>query len=146
MKLNLWLDGVHIAPTFIESGLVWTVARTGDEAIELLRSGDVEFASLDHDLATERVCEHLLDVENNRFNGKTGWDVITWMTENNVWPKNGVRIHTANEVRRLFMLSLVQKVYGRTFQYPYGCSGSERPSGRAEDGSEEEDAVSSNTY
>ena len=43
MKLNLWLDDVRSAPTFIESGLVWTVAKKGNEAIELLRSGDVEF-------------------------------------------------------------------------------------------------------
>jgi hypothetical protein len=148
MKLNLWLDDVRSAPTFIESGLVWTVAKTADEAIELLRSGNIEFASLDHDLAQEHydANKHSLDFESQEFKAKTGWDVMTWMTENNVWPKNGVRIHTGNGARRAIMLSLVEKVYGRTFQYGYGWVGSEGLSNRAEAWSEEEDAVSTNTY
>lgn len=147
MKQNLWLDDVRSAPTFIESGLVWTVAKTGDEAIKILRSGDVEFASLDHDLAQEHYYanQHSLDFQSTAFKEKTGWDVLAWMMTNNVWPKNGVRIHTGNGVRRALMLSLVEKVYGRTFQYGYGWGGSERPSSRAEDSSEEEEAVS-NTY
>ena len=111
MKLNLWLDDVRSVPTFIESGLVWTVAKTADEAIELLRSGNIEFASLDHDLAQEHydANKHSLDFESQEFKAKTGWDVMTWMTENNVWPKNGVRIHTGNGARRAIMLSLVEK-------------------------------------
>lgn len=124
MKLNLWLDDFRRAPTFIESGLVWTTARTGDEAIVMLRSGNVEFASLECDLS-------------GGFKDKTGLDVITWMTENNVWPKDGVRIHTVNDVRNAFMISLVKRVYGRTFQYSYDGPGTESLS-------EEEDTP--NTY
>jgi hypothetical protein len=69
MKLNLWLDGFRRAPTFIESGLVWTTARTGDEAIEMLRSGNVEFTLLECD-------------PSGGFKDKTSLDVMTWMTEN----------------------------------------------------------------
>ena len=134
MKLNLWLGDLQRAPTFIESGLVWATARTGDEAIEMLRSGDVEFASLEYDIS-------------GGCHEKTGWDVMTWMTENSVWPKNGVRIHALNYAWSEVMISLVKRVYGRTFQYSYGEPATDSLSKRrVEDWAEEEDGVSTNTY
>ena len=45
--------------------------------------------------------------------------VIEWMDEHNVWPKEGVRVHTLNGQGRDRMLSVVTKIYGRTFQYRF---------------------------
>jgi hypothetical protein len=78
----------------------YTVVKTYEEAIELLKTGKVEKASLDHDLGTE----------------KTGYDVICWMEENNVWPRNGVIVHSQNPVGKQKMEVVVKKHYGRIFR------------------------------
>jgi hypothetical protein len=45
--------------------------------------------------------------------------VVNWMEEQNVWPKQGVRVHTLNGQAHDRMLSVVNKIYGRTFQYRF---------------------------
>ncbi len=50
---------------------------------------------------------------------KTGYDALLWMQENNVWPKEGIRIHTMNTVRKPEMLDMVFQHYGKIFQYQY---------------------------
>jgi hypothetical protein len=100
-----------------------------DEAIEALKTGTVEFASLDHDLADEHYTKFFesrwengndyTDYNTADCKEKTGMDVLRWMEENNVWPSAGVRIHTMNTVRKPIMLEMVENHYGRTFQYQY---------------------------
>ena len=121
INLNLWLDDYRKPPSFESSGLLWIWVKTADEAIEALKAGKVQFASLDHDLAEEHyyAYEHPQDVEDKGFREKTGYEVLVWMRENSVWPVNGVRIHTANSTRRPIMLSVVHKQYGRWFQHLY---------------------------
>ncbi len=119
MSINLWLDDHRPVPN-IESGRIWTLAKTADEAIAILKTGLVKFASLDHDLADEHYQAY--DPKNQKyleFKEKTGYDVICYMEEFNIWPEEGVRIHTMNVVRKPVMLSIVQKIYGRTFQDQY---------------------------
>jgi NAD+-processing family protein with receiver domain len=90
-----------------------------------LKSGTVEFASLDHDLADEHYFEFDAaeyggkEYDTKKFKERTGYDVLLWMQEHNVWPKLGVRIHTMNTVRKPIMLDIVRKHYGRTFQFQY---------------------------
>lgn len=99
--------------------------KTADDAIEALKTGTVEFASLDHDLCFEH---YIVFDEAYRTGGtydvshidsKTGYDVMLWMRENHVWPKSGVRIHTMNTVRKPIMIGIVEQQYGKTFQYQY---------------------------
>ena len=127
---DLWLDDDNNRkpPTFSNCGLHWTWVKTYDEAIEALKSGTVEFASLDHDLADEHYIKYFAWLENGGDGSdfstadckeKTGYDVLVWMKENNVWPSAGVRIHTMNTVRKPVMLSMVYEHYGKTFQYQY---------------------------
>lgn len=122
-EINLWLDDTRQPPLPMHSGRMWLWAKTADEAIEILKSGNVTFASLDHDLALE----HYVVYENEQqymndhrtFKEKTGYSVICWMEENNIWPKEGVRVHTMNPVGKDKMLEIVNKIYGRTFQSQY---------------------------
>ncbi len=60
----------------------WTVARTSKAAIAILKSGSVIECSLDHDLGGE----------------DTGYRVVCWMEEHDVWPGEGVHCHSANPV------------------------------------------------
>jgi len=121
----LWLDDVRTAP-----GYGWITVKTADEAIEKLKTGQVEFASLDHDLADEHypwnAIQDLVDPddwsfylhqypENGFFKEKTGYNVILWMEENNVWPTHGVRCHSMNPVGRDRINTVIKKHYGRLF-------------------------------
>jgi hypothetical protein len=123
--MNLWLDDERKPPSFANCGLHWTWVMTADAAIEQLKTGNVEFASLDHDLCFEHykiVDERQNDgtpYDTSEFKEKTGAHVINWMEENDVWPEAGVRIHTMNNAGKKVMLTVVEKIYGRTFQYQY---------------------------
>ena len=125
MSIYLWLDDEREPPSFSDSGIPWTWAKTADEAIEYLKTGEVAFASLDHDLAEEHYYECSKAYQEGRplntsaCKEKTGMEVVNWMEEQNVWPKEGVRVHTLNGQGRDRMLSVVNKVYGRTFQYRF---------------------------
>lgn len=121
----LWLDDERKAPTHADSGVVWTVAKTADEAIAILETGTVAFASLDHDLADEHYQEFFKSqlegrpADHSHCKEKTGYDVLCWMEEHDVWPEQGVRIHTANSSRGPVMIGVVNRQYGRTFQYAF---------------------------
>jgi hypothetical protein len=60
--VRVWLDDRRPPP------VGWIHVRTPEEAIELLRVGDVEEISLDHDLGLDvGACE------------RTGYDVLLWL-------------------------------------------------------------------
>src|SRR5690606_41986839 len=92
--MNVFLDDVRNPARCIEgygySDWVWV--RTAEEAIELLRSGKVKAISLDHDLGIGQ---------------KTGYDVLLWMEEHDVWPET-IRIHSMNAVGRQRMLAVLE--------------------------------------
>ena len=84
--MKVWLDDRR-SPYPEPDGWVWV--RTPAEAIELLRTGEIDAISLDHDLG-------LLDGEREL----TGYDVVTWIeravaTEGFVPPRT-IRVHSAN--------------------------------------------------
>jgi hypothetical protein len=84
--LKVWLDDLREAPPG------WVHVKTPEEAIELLRSGEVEEISLDHDLG-------LATPESER----TGYDVLAYLEEavaTGAWkhPLPDIRIHSANPV------------------------------------------------
>lgn len=84
--MRVWLDDVRAAPDG------WVHVKTPEEAIDLLRSGQVEEISLDHDLG-------LATPESER----TGYDVVAWLEEavaTGGW-KHAVpeiHVHSANPV------------------------------------------------
>ena len=89
--------------------LGWTWAKTGEEAITFLATGKVTMASLDHDLAPEHY-PHAL-VTDNKHTPMTGYDVVCWMEEHNVWPPGGVTVHSMNPVGRARMQQVIDRHY-----------------------------------
>ena len=99
----LWLDDVRKPWLNGYIGAHW--AKTYEEAIEALKGGNVTLASLDHDLS------EMATLGMPEPGEKTGYDVICWMEENNVWPKDGVRVHSMNPAGRQRMQAVVDKHY-----------------------------------
>jgi len=124
---DLWVDDERKPPMFSDCGLHWTWVKTYEEAIDALKQGTVEFVSLDHDLADEHYVAYFTFNETSddpakmteNCKEKTGYDILLWMAENDVWPKDGVRIHTMNHVRKPIMINMVENHYRKTFQYIY---------------------------
>ena len=98
--MRLWLDDVRNAPEG------WVHVRTPDEAIHLLRSGEVEEISLDHDLA-------LVDGDGREI---TGYDVLTWI-ENELGLGPGtfqiptIHVHSANAAVYIRMEQAIRSIY-----------------------------------
>lgn len=82
MNTRLWLDDVRPAPDG------WVHAKSVNAAVNLLSTGTVVEASLDHDLG------------DYAHDGGDGYKVVDWMAENDVWPADGVRCHSGNPVGR----------------------------------------------
>lgn len=97
--LVLWLDDYRKPWQFGYLGAEWV--KTAPEAIELLKTGMVRFASLDHDLLPEHYpwnCNSIEDCDG------TGYDVVQFLLANpEFWPPEGVRVHSANPMGRARM-------------------------------------------
>ena len=90
--MKLWLDDVR--KPWLHGCLGWTWAKTAEAAIALLATGKVIEASLDHDLAWEHYPGS--GVPEAAFKHKTGMAVVEWMRDHNVWPRDGVKVHSQN--------------------------------------------------
>lgn len=88
--MKVFLDDLRIPPAG------WILVKTASEAIELLRTGNVESLSLDNDLGLDT---------------PEGHTVVYFMAENNIWPKNCPTIHSANPVRAEYMAGMIAR-YG----------------------------------
>lgn len=116
--MKLWLDDVRDPTQHGAIGFEW--AKTYEEAIRLLATREVTFASLDHDIGACEECtaslEHIEDMktpETTFFNrcphAKSGYDVVCWMEEHGIWPEDGVRVHSMNPVGRQRMEAVIRK-------------------------------------
>lgn len=85
--IRLWLDDLRDPAKHGHIG--WTWVTTADEAIALLATGNVVQASLDHDLDIQATL-------GNTPTEKTGYDVVCWMEAHDVYPRDGVRVHSLN--------------------------------------------------
>jgi hypothetical protein len=83
--MKLWLDDERDPREWIgpDWDIDWCWAKNYDEAIVCLRHFDITYASLDNDLGLDSL---------------EGYKVVHWMIENNVWPVDGVNVHSANPV------------------------------------------------
>jgi hypothetical protein len=95
-KMDLWVDDKRLPEAYGLKGFVRVT--TSAEAIALLETGEVRFASLDHDLGLK---------------SGTGYDIVCWMEEHDVWPPDGVRVHSMNVVGRKRMEAVIERHYGR---------------------------------
>ncbi len=106
--VKMWLDDIRDPRMFGCPGWVWVT--TPDEAIKLLATGTVEQASLDHDLTINQMLGLEFDDE------QSGYKVVCWMEENNVWPINGVSVHSMNPAGKARMEQVIAK-YGKSNRY-----------------------------
>ena len=108
--MKLWLDDIREPWKFGRLG--WTWVKTAKAAIEAFKTGEVEEASLDHDLSEDQMVQ-------GGFLGKvfedgkgTGYDVVCWLEENpQYWPKGGVVVHSANPAGKERMIKVLDKIY-----------------------------------
>lgn len=113
--MNLWLDDIRDPAA--HGCIGWHWVKTADEAIEALKTGEVLRASLDHDLSEAATLG--MPAKNER----TGYTVVCWMEENNVWPPRGVRVHSMNPVGKDRMVGVIARAYGRVFQREEATNG-----------------------
>lgn len=125
--MRLWLDDIRLAP------FGWTWAKNYDEAVELLLTGAITDASLDHDLGVI-VPEGYLDARDAGLLvchpdvleedplAKSGYDLCLWMAEHDIWPSRSVRVHSHNPIGAKRMCGVVDR-YGpyttRCIYVPY---------------------------
>lgn len=111
--MNLWFDDIRDPPFFCRiAGHVldrgdWIIARNFDEAIKLLETGQVEYASLDHDIGL------MLPDKCFAVPDKTGSDLVNWMEQTGYWPKHKPEVHSANPVGTKYMRSAIDAHYGK---------------------------------
>lgn len=109
--MKLWLDDVR--EPWKHGCLGWIWAKTAEEAIALLKTGNVTVASLDHDLAPDHYPWSGVPIE--EVTG-TGYDVVRWLEQNpDYWPQDGVTCHSMNPVGRKRMNVVIERAYGRLF-------------------------------
>jgi hypothetical protein len=111
--MKLFLDDVRDPPD-----ATWTIARTADEAIALLRTGHVEHASLDHDLGHCAACEGCRGFQRDPCPcacHRSGTFLVNWMATENVWPSKSCMVHSKNPVGAERMRGTIER-YG-----PYGA-------------------------
>lgn len=94
--MKVYLDDERVAPQG------WVQVRWPDEAIELLKTGEVRDLSLDHDLGDDA--------------RGTGYDVLLWIEEQVMCKQfipPSIRVHSANPAARLRMEAAILAIMKR---------------------------------
>lgn len=91
--MKLWLDDLRPIPREEE----WVLARSVNEAVAIMGQHEISFASLDHDLGDWS------------RDGGDGVKFVLWTIENEVWPKDGLEVHSMNPVGAENMISLINQ-------------------------------------
>jgi hypothetical protein len=109
MTVRIYLDDVRKAPDG------WQRVKTADACIAALKCGGVDELSLDHDLADEHYPEASAGMyggngapQYDSYREKTGFAVVEWMIENDVWPSL-IILHTMNPVGRDNMRRAIER-------------------------------------
>jgi hypothetical protein len=116
VEMKLWLDDIRPAP------VGWTWVKTADEAREKLQTQIVTHASLDHDLGACETCmggrtaEQWLEEHNcmqmpNCEHFGTGYTLVCWMEQNDIWPTEFCTIHSRNPAGRMRMAQVISKKF-----------------------------------
>lgn len=109
--MNLYLDDIRPCPEG------WTLARTVEEAKDIMMLLEVENASLDHDMGECEECAKSFPhrgyplVTSTCRHLQTGYDFVLWMAENEIWPKNKPTVHSMNPVGRQAMQQAIERYW-----------------------------------
>jgi len=114
--IDVYLDDVRITPDG------WVRTWTDKQTRDLLRQGMVRKLSLDHDLGACDKCLNGRNVEQwleeNGYNSTphcehfgTGYTLLCWMEENDIWPAEKPTVHSANPVGRKRMQAVIDRKY-----------------------------------
>lgn len=117
MSVRLFLDDVRNPPE--DGGGPWTICRTAEEAKALLDDPtvEVEEASLDHDLGECEACENAFPprgykvVTSTCRHRMTGYDLVKWMAEHDIWPMTKPRVHSQNPVGAANMRATIERYW-----------------------------------
>jgi hypothetical protein len=94
--MKMWLDDRR-DPILYTREMDWNWVKTAQEAIDLLRTGAITRASLDHDLTDEQMVKGGFLGQVYEDGHKSGYDVVCWLEQHpEFWPINGVKVHSAN--------------------------------------------------
>lgn len=94
--MRLWVDDERKHP------VGWSRAFSTAEAREILSTGEVRFASIDHDLIFGLGTWDMDAYEEN------GYELIKWMAREEIWPPLGIRLHSDNATGRNHMAEIVE--------------------------------------
>lgn len=100
--MKLYLDDIRSPPDE-----TWTLVKTVEEAKALLLPGDVECASLDHDLGMVETSPGIFS-ETEQPNGMA---LCRWMAETGHWPKFKPAVHSANVVAAPVMRAFIERFW-----------------------------------
>lgn len=113
--MYLWLDDIRDPRHYGREG--WRWVKTAKDAIEVFRTGEVEAASLDHDLTQDQMQRGGYLGEVYEDGHKSGYDVVEWLEQHpQFWPKYGVAVHSANPAGKKRMEQVIFNYYGRNFR------------------------------
>ena len=107
--IKLYLDDIRDPPDD-----TWTVARTAEDACAILLAGPVGCASLDHDLGECAECGAAhggTDPQNTCSHRMTGYDLVKWMAEHDVWPRYKPMVHSANPPGKANMVATIERYW-----------------------------------
>lgn len=120
---NLYMDDVRACPDG------WRCARTVEDAMLFLETGEVDACSLDHDMGA---CEHCKrggkDIGDMQTDDTTfmhwcphtldGTKLVRWMVETGNWPNRKPMVHSANPSGRRRMLGMIDQFFGQPAKGP----------------------------
>jgi hypothetical protein len=118
----LWLDDIRDPKKFSKAD--WTWVKTAAEAIAFFRQhpGQVECASLDHDLTQEQMVLGGYNALIHDDGVRSGYDVVCWLEQNpEYWPIEGVAVHSQNPAGADRMKKVIRAHYGRNFWFLPNC-------------------------
>jgi len=110
MSAKMWLDDVRIAPR----GWIW--AHSVDDAKKFLSSGmKFDEMSLDHDMGQGPPCKDCeargcyYDCDCHCHDTlPTGYDLLKYIRENNLWPPKKIQVHSQNPIGRKNMEAFIE--------------------------------------
>jgi hypothetical protein len=114
--MKLWLDDLRPAPDG------WTHVKTVAQAKAALATGEVDIASLDHDLGLGDVDgsdpRALLLRATELFGAsarveENGSTLVRWMAETGHWPRHKPHVHSANPVGAAYMREMIERYFPR---------------------------------
>jgi hypothetical protein len=124
---NLWLDDIRPAP------FGYKHAKTVEEAQTILRTEPVQSASLDHDLGACKSCwsgtpeewltYHSCQSMPNCEHFGTGYTLVKWMEETDIWPEEMPKVHSRNAYGRQRMEAVIRNKFTEGNGSPKGTEG-----------------------